>query len=263
MRDRLTHSINARIIYRVGCLSAARRTARLDSELALFLITIAGAVNAAGFVAIEQYTSHMTGLFAVIAGHIVNNNAILAASALIGVITFIAGSAITTVIVQIAKKKQLYSRYALPLLIEAILLLYFSLQGDHLQSLYWFMPITIGLLCSITGLQNSLVTKASGARLRTTHITGVVTDIGIDLGHKTLQLLNISTPHEQHHRSQLRLNIGLSGCFFIGALYGGWGMLYWGFICLLPLALILLSISIIPLWHDIRVMLRRVAARGN
>lgn len=261
MRDRLTRHVNKRLVYRAGCLSAARRTSRLDAELALLLITIAGAVNAAGFVALEQYTSHMTGLFAVIAGHIINDNAILAASALIGVITFIAGSIVTTVIVQAAKRKRLYGRYAIPLLIEAMLLLYFSLKGDQLQSLYWFIPITIGLLCSITGLQNALVSKASGARLRTTHITGVVTDIGIDLGHKLLQLLGTHSKHKPLPRSQLPLNIGLSSCFFMGALYGGWGMLHWGFICLLPLAIILLIISVIPLGHDIRVFLRRTSHR--
>ena len=33
------------------------------------------------------------------------------------------------------------------------------------------------------GLQNAVVTRISNARVRTTHVTGMVTDIGIELGH--------------------------------------------------------------------------------
>ena len=38
------------------------------------------------------------------------------------------------------------------------------------------------MLCFIMGLQNATVTKISGARIRTTHVTGMVTDVGIELG---------------------------------------------------------------------------------
>jgi uncharacterized membrane protein YoaK (UPF0700 family) len=38
------------------------------------------------------------------------------------------------------------------------------------------------MLCFIMGLQNATVTKISGARIRTTHVTGIVTNMGIELG---------------------------------------------------------------------------------
>jgi uncharacterized membrane protein YoaK (UPF0700 family) len=37
------------------------------------------------------------------------------------------------------------------------------------------------LLCTAMGMQNSLVTRLSGAVVRTTHLTGVVTDLGIEM----------------------------------------------------------------------------------
>ncbi len=45
-----------------------------------------------------------------------------------------------------------------------------------------FVPATVMLLCFIMGLQNAVITKLSHAEIRTTHVTGVVTDIGIELG---------------------------------------------------------------------------------
>jgi len=38
------------------------------------------------------------------------------------------------------------------------------------------------LLCFIMGLQNAVITKISHAEIRTTHVTGLVTDVGIELG---------------------------------------------------------------------------------
>ena len=41
-----------------------------------------------------------------------------------------------------------------------------------------FVPVTVVLLCFIMGLQNAVITKLSRADIRTTHITGIITDIG-------------------------------------------------------------------------------------
>ena len=38
------------------------------------------------------------------------------------------------------------------------------------------------VLCYIMGLQNAVITKISNAEIRTTHITGLVTDLGIEIG---------------------------------------------------------------------------------
>ncbi len=78
---------------------------------------------------------------------------------------------------------ELRSAYGLPLVVEAALLLVFGLFGAAIGLLHTvFLPLTVVLLCFIMGLQNAVITKISKARIRTTHVTGLVTDLGIELG---------------------------------------------------------------------------------
>jgi hypothetical protein len=75
------------------------------------------------------------------------------------------------------------SEYALPLMLEAALILLFGLMGAQLARFEGLtVPFTIVLLCFVMGLQNAMVTKLSGGVVRTTHLTGTVTDLGIELG---------------------------------------------------------------------------------
>jgi len=48
-------------------LSAEQRSVRADRHLGYTLAFVAGAVNAGGFLAIGQYTSHMTGIVSTMA----------------------------------------------------------------------------------------------------------------------------------------------------------------------------------------------------
>jgi uncharacterized membrane protein YoaK (UPF0700 family) len=70
------------------------------------------------------------------------------------------------------------------------------------------------------GLQNSLVTTISRATVRTTHLTGLFTDLGIELS----QLL-FYKQHAQRSKlfSAIRLRFTIIGFFFIGGLAGGVG----------------------------------------
>jgi uncharacterized membrane protein YoaK (UPF0700 family) len=85
--------------------------------------------------------------------------------------------------VNYSRRRDLHSVYAMPLLFEAGLLLSFGLLGARFASLDGlFVPLTVMLLCFMMGLQNAVISKLSNAEIRTTHITGILTDIGIELG---------------------------------------------------------------------------------
>src|SRR5258705_144359 len=82
-----------------------------------------------------------------------------------------------------SRQHQLHSEFALPVMLEAVLLLCFGLLGARLSDIdVWFVSVTVMLLAFIMGLQNAVVSKLSLAEIRTTHVTGIVTDIGIELG---------------------------------------------------------------------------------
>ncbi|MEX5257431.1 DUF1275 family protein [Kocuria arenosa] len=55
-------------------VSGPRRSPRYDLHLACLLIFVAGMLNSAGFVAVALYTSHMTGLTATMADHLVDGD---------------------------------------------------------------------------------------------------------------------------------------------------------------------------------------------
>ncbi|MDH0569248.1 DUF1275 domain-containing protein, partial [Pseudomonas oleovorans] len=181
-------------------LTGRKRTVLANRHLGYALAFVAGAINAGGFLAVQQYTSHMTGIVSAMADHIALGAYDLVLGGLGGVLSFILGAIASTLLVNYSKRRRLHSENALPLLCEAALLLCFGLLGATLASIEGlFVPLTVMLLCFIMGLQNALITKLSRAEIRTTHITGIVTDIGIELG----KLLYWNRHGEQFGRVQV------------------------------------------------------------
>src|SRR5690606_20038479 len=115
------------------------------------------------------------------------------------------------------------------------------------------------LLCFLMGLQNATITKISGARMRTTHVTGIVTDIGIELGKGLYRNRAPDIPRERDVRADaLKLKIlgAVAGSFFVGGLSGALGFSYFGFGFALLLAGIL-AICTLPSFISHRRRARR------
>lgn len=146
--------------------------------LTIVLPAVAGAVNASGFLEVGSYTSHMTGHVARMGDELAQGHAHLAWGELGLLLLFLAGAITATVLVERAKRLA-RARYVAPLLVQcAVLSVFAGMAGQHAMDPDLFA--LAGLLCFAMGLQNALVTKISGARVRTTHVTGIVTDIGIE-----------------------------------------------------------------------------------
>jgi uncharacterized membrane protein YoaK (UPF0700 family) len=155
------------------------------------------------------------------------------------------------IMVNFARRRQLSSEYALPLLLEASLILCFGLLGAQLSTFEGLLiPFTVVLLCFIMGLQNAVITKISRAVIRTTHITGLLTDFGIELGK--LLYVNHHLGHQpvRANRQRLRVHSQLIACFFLGGLAGALGFKYAGYISTVPLAALLLLLVLRPALDD-------------
>ena len=209
-----------------------------------------------------MYTSHMTGFVSMLADNLVLGNIKLVLGALGALLAFTAGAATTAVLVNWSRHNWLRSEVALPLLLEAALLLVFGLMGATLTRQTPFaVPLTLLVLAFTMGLQNALVSKISSSQIRTTHMTGVITDLGIELG-KMFYWNSTCTPLESRvraNRIKLRLYGTLLGMFVTGGLVGALGFKYVGFVWVVPLALGLLAISLPPLYADWRRQQRRKA----
>ncbi len=237
-------------------LTGRHRSASSNTTLGLLLAFNAGAVNAGGFLVLHMYTSHMSGFASQVADALVLGNLTLLLNALGALLAFTCGAAVSAMLVSWGRQHRLRSVYALPLLIESALMLVFGLMGAI--TLTWHtpfaVPLTVLLLSFIMGLQNAVGTKSSGGKIRTTHMTGNITDLGIELG-KMLYWNRRGTPPAalvRHNHQRLWLFTGLVGMFILGGLMGAAGFKYVGFICVVPLAALLLALSLPPFLDDVQ-----------
>jgi uncharacterized membrane protein YoaK (UPF0700 family) len=242
-------------VRRLRFLTNRHRAPSTNTALGLLLAFNAGAVNAGGFLVLHMYTSHMTGFASQLADGIVLGNLTLLLNALGAILAFTTGAAVCAVLVNWARQHRLHGVYALPLLLEAALMFPFGLAGAI--TLTWAtpfaVPLTVLLLSFIMGLQNAVASKTSGGSTRTTHMTGNITDMGIELGKMFYWNRHMpSTPLPvRHDRSRLRRSGGLVGMFVLGGTVGALGFKYVGFVCVVPLAALLLVLSIPPLLRDL------------
>src|SRR5579871_871814 len=133
-------------------LTGSRRSARSNRHLARYLAFVAGAANAGGFLAVHQYTSHMSGVVSRVADDLAVGDARPAVDGAAAVLAFLAGALATTLMIRWARMRNLESRYALPLVVEAGLLTVFGLTGRVFHE--GRVLETVVLLCFTMGLQN-------------------------------------------------------------------------------------------------------------
>ncbi|WP_419403777.1 YoaK family protein [Stenotrophomonas rhizophila] len=179
----------------------------------------AGVVNASGYLGFEhQALSHLTGttsLGAVATGQ----GQWSLAGHLAGVVASYTGGALLAGLV--LRSRTLSWGYAALLTLQTVLLLISAqaLMHDH----------TWGgcFAAAACGLQNAMTTYASGSAIRSTHLTGFFTDVGLLLGQSTRGL--------QIPWRRLSLGCLVLGAFILGGVIAAWVFPHVGFaILLLP-----------------------------
>ena len=210
-------------------LTIPERTGESNRRLGRSLAFVAGAANAGGFVAVGQYTSHMSGIVSSTADSLALGDIGLAGAGFASLLSFTCGAAASALMINWGRRRALRSLYAMPLMLEAALLLAFGFLGANLEAhRVLFVPATVALLCFVMGLQNAMITKISKAEIRTTHVTGLVTDIGIELGKLVYWNGPVACEMREHSpvladRGRLALLASLLAAFFCGALTGAVG----------------------------------------
>ncbi len=237
----------------------ARERSRADNvRLGAGLAFVAGATNAGAFLAVGRYTSHMTGIVSEVADAVVLRRWPVAAVGAAALLAFMAGAATTAVLVNLGRRRGLSSAFAVPLLLEALLLLGFGAFGARLsESHALLVPATVLLLCFTMGLQNAVITKISRAEIRTTHVTGLVTDLGIELGKLFYSnRRDRADAPVRADRTRLRVLCLLLASFFAGGLVGALGFQRFGYVATVPLAALVGLLSLVPAVDDLRALFR-------
>jgi len=177
------------------------------------LACIAGMVNAVGFLGFEhQAITHLTGTTTLLGAAIASGD-MRAATGLAGVaLAFVVGAALGAMIVQDATL-QLGRRYGVALAVESVLLFAAVL-------LFRRQDVAGAWLAAMAcGVQNAMATTYSGAVVRTTHLSGMFTDLGIGLGHALR-----GVPLQ---RRRLALCGLIIASFFAGGVLGAFAFFRW------------------------------------
>ena len=234
-------------------LTGSERSAGSNRLLGYVLAFIAGATNAGAFLAVRQYTSHVTGAVSTFADEAVLGHLPAAATAAGSVMAFGAGAVTCAIMVNYGRRRHWRSVFATPLLMEAFLLLLFGLLAARFAPVTRFaVPVTVLLLCFTMGLQNAIITKVSQAEIRTTHMTGVVTDLGIEIGKLLYVNRRTDVTPVLADRHRIRLLSSLLGSFTLGGVAGAIGFGRLGYAATIPLAGVLAAMSVVPAYDDLR-----------
>jgi len=197
-----------------------RRTYRHNLQLAILLCLTAGMVNGAGFLAFAVLTTNVTGHAALLAQQLATGELRAARMVMLWLLLFLAGAFFTSFLIGKAGRNKTYA-YTLPITIEVLILLLagaFGYTYDHSipQTEYF-----AGSLLFAMGMQNALVSVISGSVVRTTHLTGMFTDLGIEL----YAALSSNPQHRQGIKKKITLRLVIIASFLTGGIAGAYAFL--------------------------------------
>lgn len=156
------------------------RSLQMDLMLAGWMSCIAGALNAVGFLIAGSFTANMTGNISMFVEHLADRETILALSFAGLVLTFIIGATFAALVIQTGEARGIRTIYGWVTAFEGAILL--ALGAAFLIGPAWAEETHLVIVLSfVMGLQNAMTTMISKARVRTTHASGMATDLGIEI----------------------------------------------------------------------------------
>jgi uncharacterized membrane protein YoaK (UPF0700 family) len=220
------------------------RTLQQNLLLASSTAFVSGVTNVAGMVAFLAFTSNITGHVANLAKHIVEQNFREIIVFVIWLLLFFIGAFISNFIVRSFEHKSRYRAHSIPIIIEIILLLFVAIYGHNFyRETDLEREIVIGVIIFSMGLQNSLVSTISGGLIKSTHLTGLFTDLGGDVS----EWMHPNVERTIIIRNKIFVRLTVLSFYFIGAIAGGFLFNLYDFAIFYFIPLILLTI----LYYDL------------
>ena len=164
-------------------LTAQAHSFTQQARLAVTLAWVAGYTNIVTIVTCATVTSHVSGTASNFGRDIAERQWDLAWFAGHLLLTFFLGAALSGLLTEFARRRAWESIYVLPMAVETALLAAFAIglelhvaATDHGFNQWWL--VTVASIAM--GLQNATITRISAGVVRTTHMTGILTDLGIE-----------------------------------------------------------------------------------
>ncbi|WP_166334834.1 YoaK family protein [Sphingobacterium chungjuense] len=195
------------------------RTQGDNLKLGALTALSAGMTNVVSVIVFFSYTSNITGHYAVFAQEVSRGNVYQAAVVLFWILLFFSGSFLSNfVIIQGKDRISSYLAHAIPIMLEFLGIL---AVGIYLQFFYTDTLLEteflVGILLFAMGLQNGLTASISNSVIKTTHLTGLTTDLAI--------LVSMFTKRNNRSDEQLvkkfHLLLVIMSCYVAGGIISG------------------------------------------
>ncbi len=250
---------------------------KLKVNVSSILAFVAGIVNSAALLGFGQFVSHVSGHASFAAVEYSDGTLLLALTSAFSLIVFIAGACFSAILLKGKTIEDPRISYAWPLFIEMLCISYVLLDTvfvPHTHKLsnstkyenYFFLILSFAM-----GIQNATLRKTQGFFVRTTHITGTATDIGVAIGAiiawgfreikkynkqilkwkngqdllETYNLIanSIKAVYLQSQAEKLFIHVSTITAFVIGAVCGTYGFLICEFkVLALPVGILLIIV---------------------
>lgn len=192
-----------------------------------------GCINAGGFLATGKFVSHVTGFATLFGVDIMNNQVKAAISMLIVPLFFLLGAFVAGFLIDRPMEQGKRPHFDWVMGLSSLCLVIcasgaffqFGSFGEIFRLKYAFL--FLALLCLACGLQNGAITSSSLRSVRTTHLTGILTDLGLGLA----KLLTFDSKKESFQK-EVRSNQLRSGSivsFVLGSAVGAFVFIKLGY----------------------------------
>jgi uncharacterized membrane protein YoaK (UPF0700 family) len=222
-----------------------QRTLKANLMLASSTAFVAGVINVAGVIAFLAFTTNITGHVALLARKVTAKDIEEVITVFTWLFMFFFGAFVSHFMVRSLDQISRYKAHALPIVTEMIILLLIAIYGNHFfDGTDLEREVIIGALLFSMGLQNSLVSTISGGLIKSSHLTGLFTDVGADMA----EWLHPKTPKTELVRNRLYVRFTILGFYFFGAVAGGYFFELYNFKVFYFIPLILISILLYDIW---------------
>lgn len=194
------------------------RTLADNIRLGTLTAFAAGMVNIGSLVAFFAFSSNVTGHYAILASEVVEGDLYGIGVVFGWIFLFFFGSFTSNLFVIHLNAVNRYVAHALPLVLEILCLLTVGVYGEHFyQETLTETEFLLALMLYAMGLQNGLTASISNSTVKTTHLTGTTTDLGI--------LFSMFTKRRFREKVELRnkaiLLLSIAASYLAGAVLAG------------------------------------------
>lgn len=192
-------------------------------KLGVLTAFTAGMVNVASLILFFSFTSNITGHYAILAEEVAKGSWFQVIIVFLWIFLYFAGSFLSNFIVINGGRKSAYLTHAIPLILEILCILAVGFYGVlFYKETLKETEFLVALLLFAMGLQNGLTASISNFAVKTTHLTGLTTDLAIHISM-------FSKPEfrdKKNIRDKIKLLSSIAGAYLTGAIIAG-TITYW------------------------------------